>query len=174
MTTALVVTLLGCGRQATAAPDAKASCQAFVQSFYKWYIARGKASPNSDLLTVAMKTRSGDFSPELAKQLKEDLAAAAKTPSEIVGLDFDPILNSQEQEEQYKAVKVTTKGSSFLVEVCSVSGGKTEAQPAVEPELIQSGGKWQFVNFHYNVDKKPDDLLHILKSLRDERKTFKK
>lgn len=157
-----------------ASPDEN-SCQAFVQEFYKWYI--GKSNNNSksgDPLSITLKTRPELFGAELTKRLKEDSAAAAKSPDEIVGLDFDPILNTQEQVQNYKAEKVSTKGPSFFVDMHALLNGKREAQAAVVPELVKVGSKWQFVNFHYKVDKKDDDLLHILKQLRDERQANKK
>jgi hypothetical protein len=45
---------------------------------------------------LAIKTKSSVFSPQLALALKEDSAAQAKAEGEIVGLDFDPFLNSQD------------------------------------------------------------------------------
>jgi Protein of unknown function (DUF3828) len=153
-----------------ATADDSASCRAFVQKFYDWYVAKSNAPTSvSSTLETALKARSGDFSPELCKRIKEDNAAAAKSPGEIVGLDFDPILNTQESATPYKADKVSVKGSSFLIDVYSIEGGKKSAQPVVQPELSHSNGAWQFVNFHYKVDKKDDDLLNILKALRQER-----
>jgi hypothetical protein len=160
---------------ATQAADDSSSCQAFVQKFYDWYVAKSKNPTSADLaLDTALRMRGDAFSAELCKRLKEDNAAAAKSPGEIVGLDFDPILNSQEESTPYKVEKVHVKGSSFLVDVYSVEGGKKSAEPTIQPELSHNNGKWQFVNFHYKVDKKDDDLLNILKILRDERQPQKK
>jgi len=157
--------------QACAATDDKSSCKTFVQGFYDWYIAKSNApvAKNSSPLEIALKTRSDVLSSDLSKQLKRDVAASARSPGEIVGLDFDPILNTQSEVQRYKVEKVTKKGNSFLVDVYDFSGGKKNAAPDVQPELIQAKGKWQFVNFHYKVDNKNDDLLHILKTLRDDR-----
>lgn len=171
----LLLVISGGVGQSCVAADQKTSCQTFVQHFYNWYNAKGNAGQSaSDPLDIALKTRGDVFSPELRKRLKEDIDASAKSPGEIVGLDFDPILNAQIDVPRCKAEKVTNKGKSFLVEVYLYPNGKKDPKPNVQPELIQSNGKWQFVNFHYNVDNKPDDLLHVLKELRDERKTFKK
>jgi hypothetical protein len=155
-----------------AAADEKTSCRTFVQSFYDWYVGKCKApvAKKSSPLEIALTTRSQVFSPDLCKRLKEDVAASAKSSGEIVGLDFDPILNTQSQVDRCKAERIIHKGNSFLVDVYALSGGKRDAEPDVQPELIQSNGKWQFVNFHYNVDNKNDDLRHILETLRDERK----
>ena len=166
------------GGQACSAADEKTSCKQFVQSFYTWYLAKSKAPAKNgtpDPLEVALKKRAVNFSPELTKRLKEDFAAAAKSPGEIVGLDFDPILNAQDCGDKYEAETVTTKGNSYLVDVVSTWNGKKESHATVQPELVQiAGGKWQFVNFHYNVDNKKDDLLNVLKVLREERAPKKK
>jgi hypothetical protein len=171
---ALLLAVSGLAQEACLAADEKVSCEKFVQSFYDWYVAKSNAPVGKDPLEIALKTRSDVFSPDLCKQLKEDVAASAKSPREIVGLDFDPILNTQAEVQRYKAGKVTSKGNSFLVDVYGSIDGKRSAEPDVQPELIYGKGKWQFVNFHYNVDHKKDDLLHILKILRDDRQTFKK
>jgi len=172
---ASLIAVFAIAPQSQATADDKTSCQAFVQQFYDWYIARANApSGASSPLETALKTRSDVFSPELCRQLKEDTAASAKSPGEIVGLDFDPILNTQEQVKRYVVKQVSNKGSLFLADVYAAEGGKKSAEPDVQPELSHSNGKWQFVNFHYKVDKKSDDLLHILKLLRDERQTNKK
>jgi hypothetical protein len=169
--TALLLAAFALAGQACLAADDNASCQAFVQKFYDWYIGQSNASSAKAAgpLEVALKTRSHAFSAELGKRLREDVAASAKSPGEIVGLDFDPILNTQEQANKCKAEKVSERRNSFFVDVYSISGGKKGAEPDVQPELTHNNGKWQFVNFHYKIDKKNDDLLHILKSLRDER-----
>lgn len=162
--------------QAGIGADQKTSCQSFVQGFYNWYVDKCKnpVVKSSSPLEIALKTRSEVFSPDLCKQLKEDVGASAKSPGEIVGLDFDPILNSQSQAERCTADKVMSKGKSWLVDVYGYSGGKKGSAPDVQPELIETNGKWQFINFHYKIDNKNDDLLHILKTLRAERKTTRK
>lgn len=72
------------------APGDAAQAGAFVQSFYDWYV---KAEIDSD---AALKKKPAYFSPELTKALKADAVAAAKSPGDIVGLDFDPFLNAQD------------------------------------------------------------------------------
>jgi hypothetical protein len=170
---ALAIAVLGSVWQSCAAADESASCRTFVQSFYNWYIAKGKSS-NGMAEEMALKARGDAFSPELRKGLKEDLDASAKSPGEIVGLDFDPILASQIDPQKYTAEKVTSKGKSFFVDVYAFIDGKKETKVTVQPELIQVEGKWQFVNFHYKADSPPDDLLHVLKVLRNDRQTYKK
>lgn len=154
----------------TKAPSAldsdSAACSKFVGEFYTWYLAHGK---NADPLRVALKTKKSNFSSELVKRLNEDYKAAAKSPGEIVGLDFDPVLNSQDFADKYVPGKVTKKGSHYLVEVFGVTGGKRSEVADVIPELQKVGGRWVFTNFIYKHDGKTDDLLSMLKKLKADR-----
>ena len=155
--------------QTAPAPAAtEASCQKFVQDFYDWYLPR----------VLRWKGRSGDLvlkekpavlSPELAKALKEDSEAQAKDKSgDIVGLDSDPFLNSQDDGfQKCVAGKTVIQGTSCRVEV-SCNFPKQKAESPVTPELTFTGGHWIFVNFHYSVDGKAYDLLKMLKDLREE------
>lgn len=142
------------------------SCREFVQQFYNWYVH--KADTNR-----ALKFNGGThFSANLAKQLKLDEAESKKNPNEVTGLDFDPFLNAQDLPGAYEATKVTPKGSNYIVDVYGLEGGKKPARVTVMPELTFRNGNWVFINFHYfdeSSPKKVDDLLSILKSLREER-----
>jgi len=140
------------------------ACRLFVQSFYKWYLS----NPQSDR---AYKDKASAFNPELIKQLKEDYAASQKVSGEVVGLDFDPFLNTNaEPHARYVATKVTKKGTNYLVQVDGSGGNRTD-HTRIVPEVAYKDGKCQFVNFHYADSKPPDDnLLSILKTLRDDRR----
>jgi hypothetical protein len=152
-----------------------AACKAYVQKFFDYYLKEAGRESKETADIRAIKSKNFAFSEELKTQLKADDAAAAKSPGEIVGLDFDPFLNSQEQPEHYVAEKVSHKGDHYLVSVYSVSGGKKEAKPAVTPELELKNKQWTFVNFHYDKSDVPDNenLLLILKALRAERAKHK-
>lgn len=182
------------GRQPAMAADPAVECGQFVQKFYDWYIVREKELRDSpkDVMEVAMKEKRSCFSPELLKALQEDVTAAHKSPGEIVGLDFDPILNSQEYPGRYVVAKVHARGDfltprqqspslalsgsgqmlnvAYLVDVFDVRDGKKEAKPTVTPELVSKNGHWIFTNFHYEKD----NLLNVLEQLKKERSTFKK
>lgn len=145
----------------------KASCRKFVTQFYAWYVAHSK---NGDPLRTALRRWEPNFSSELIQRLKEDRMAAAKSRGEIVGLDFDPVLNSQDQPDKYVTGKVTRTGRLFQVDLFSVDSGKRSDGPAVTPELRHERGHWVFTNFFYRIDGKTDDLLSILKQLKADRK----
>ncbi|HRF60201.1 MAG TPA: DUF3828 domain-containing protein [Fimbriimonadaceae bacterium] len=157
--------LVPAAAQTPRSQDAK-SCLKFVNDFYAGYLASGK---NADPLRLALKEKGSNFSKELVQRLNEDYRAAAKSPDEIVGLDFDPVLNGQDFADKYVATKVTKKGNRYLVEVFAVYGGKRDSKPAVIPELQRSGSRWVFMNFHYPDHPKPDNLLNILKRLKADR-----
>jgi hypothetical protein len=170
----LFVTLVVSARptfaQAPSEHETQQSCRKFVQDFYDWYLTKALAgklpSPSSKL---ALQRKPEVFSTELYRRLKEDRDAQDKTPGELVGLDFDPFLNSQDPSPYFTVVGITRKGASYWVDVYGVDSGKR--QEHVIPELVQQNGHWVFVNFHYGKNEWSDDanLLSILKTLRDER-----
>jgi len=127
-------------------------------------------SKSGDPLPIALKQKRANFSLELIANLNEEFKAAAKTPGDIVGLDFDPLYNGQNYLDKYVPGKVTQKGDRFLVEVFGVSSGMKNDAPTVTPELKHERGRWVFMNFHYKNDGEPDDLLGILKRLKADRK----
>ena len=145
----------------------QASCRKFVAEFYSSYVDQSK---KGDPLRVALRRRKANFSAEMVRMLNSDYAAAAKSPGEIVGLDFDPVLNTQDPAEKYLPSKVSQNGSRFLVDVVSVYAGKRSAVPAVIPELRHEHGRWVFTNFLYKSDGKVNDLLSMLKQMKADRK----
>jgi hypothetical protein len=164
MIAALVLLVLNAGVQTLHAEDAP---KKFVEDFYTWYVSiasHGHADAASD---IAIKKKSALFSPELLKALKEDSQAAAKNPGEVVGLDSDPFLNSQEQINRVVIGNVKEKNGAFRVDVFDVLEGKTDKKPNVIAEVKQENGHWIFVNF-WSPDG--DNLLNDLRALSKERK----
>ena len=157
--------------QGTPPKDAEKSCRDFVQGFYHWYVPvalkHGRVRPAD----VALKTKGSAFSPELAQALREDFAAQAKAKGDLVGLDFDPFLNSQDPSARYVVGNITPKGDRYWVEIYSLTSGKKSAKPDVEPELMLKNGRWMFVNFHYgkSEDSEDENLVSTLKTLRADR-----
>lgn len=138
----------------------------FVQEFYDWYVPKALKDHAGPAWELALKYKSSVFSPEVLRALKEDSAAQTKAAGEIVGLDFDPFLNSQDPDERYEVGKVTQKGDRYWVEIYAARSGKKSEKPDVMPELVRKDGRYLFVNFHY-----PDgsDLLSTLRVLRESR-----
>ncbi|EDY19432.1 conserved hypothetical protein [Chthoniobacter flavus Ellin428] len=141
----------------------------FVQDFYNWYVPLSKHDRHEASSDVALKKRAADFSPELTKALKEDSAAAAKNPGELVGLDFDPFLNSQETVDRSVVGNVTEKNGAYRVEVYHFLDGKKDKKPQVIPEVKSVNGHWVFINF-WNSEK--GNLLEELRQLAKDRKKY--
>jgi hypothetical protein len=167
---ALVAANVAVHRVSAATPEE--ACGKFVQQFYDAYLAKSKGTSNESAIETMVKKKPESFTPELLAALKEDIAAAHKSPGEIVGLSFDPVLNSQDPSERYVIGKVSTKKDHYYVEVFGVTGKKKPAQPDVTAELVNTKGKWAFSNFLYSGNPSPSDrdLLSVLKELKKERK----
>ncbi len=145
----------------------------FVGQFYAWYVPRTLSGNFVPAYEFTLNHKQTVFTPLLFKALKDDLDASAKVSDEIVGLDFDPFLNSQDPCEQYEVGKTIRKGDSYWVEVYGICSGKKSEKPDVWPEVVRINGQWRFANFHYEHQAKEypdsDDLLGILKLLREAR-----
>jgi Protein of unknown function (DUF3828) len=161
---ALVVSmcsLAALGQQPTAAPTDQ-SCRSFVQGFYDWYLPHARQSAVT--YPTALKTKAQLFSPTLLQALKLDYAASKANPNEVVGLDFDPFLNSQDPSPKFSAGKAKVQGTTCSAEVHGITDGVINEE--VHPELSFVNGNWQFTNFRY---EQGSDLLSMLKSLKADR-----
>ena len=147
------------------------SCRRFVQGFYDWYVPKALKEGSVRASDLALKYKGNVFDSELSRQLREDSEAQAKVAGEIVGLDFDPFLNSQDPDERYRVAKMTLTDDRCWVGVYAVRSGKKSEKPVVMPELAREDGRWVFANFHYGSRKRPEteNLLSILKNLRESR-----
>ena len=151
--------------------DPKDSVGKFVKDFYDWY---GIVSHKNSKLAPhqrAIKEKSQIFSAKLIAALKDDYEASSMHPEEIVGLDWDPFLCSQDVDDRYEPVGVKKQGKNYLVEVYGVSRGKRNPKPSVIAEVEQRGDHWIFVNFH---SPHGDDLLNDLKELKQSRNKSQK
>jgi hypothetical protein len=111
--------------------------------------------------------RATSLASELLRALEADSAAEANATEGVVGLDFDPFLNTQDPDDHYVVRTTTRRGKRYFVDVYSVRSGKRSEKPDVIAELTRVRGSWVFVNFHYpNI---PTDLLRVLRALRQSR-----
>jgi hypothetical protein len=157
--------------QVKAPGDIQKACRGFVQGFYDWYVPKVLKEGSVRALGVALKYKGNSFDPELSRELREDSAAQAKVTGEIVGVDFDPFLNTQDPDEGYVAGSVTLKNGRCWVEVYAVRSGTRSEKPVVIPELATKNSQWLFVNFHYGNSERPEteNLLSVLKNFRELR-----
>src|SRR5271165_4902819 len=139
------------------------SCLRFAQEFYDWYAPITQKEMGTPAWDIALQKRRDEFGAPLVRALKADSEAQARAKGELVGLDFDPFVNSQDPADHYEARPRAVKGTNCSVEVWRASPNDTaekSAKPAVIAELALAKGRWFFVNFRY-----PDetDLLSLLR-----------
>ena len=152
--------------QAKRAPETLRPVQEFVQSFYDWYVPTALVDNPTPAWIRAIREKKTVFSPQLASALEEDFSAQNKSLGDIVGLDFDPFLYTQDPGERYVVGSIAESSHGYLVEIHQVKAGKKSEPADVVVELSGDAGHWCLVNFHYAQGK---DLLTILKSLRRTR-----
>jgi hypothetical protein len=152
--------------------DLSKACGKFVQDFYDWYVIKAENESQLPASSTAIKEKREIFSADIRKALEVDFKAQENSPGEIVSLDFDPFLNSQDPSNQYMVGKVVIAKSTCLVDVHNMVAGKKSATPAVVAEVKSFNGKLRFVNFYYKTSNKSfkENLLELLKRLNDRRK----
>ncbi len=138
----------------------------FVQQFYGWYLPLALKGTEEPAQNLALREKSGNFSKEVYEALKEDSDAQAKADGEIVGLDFDPFLATQDPCEHYVLGKATGDGERYEIPIFAVCSGKQSKRPDVVAQVERREGSWVFINFYY--PKVGGDLLSILKRLRKD------
>lgn len=148
----------------------EAAVRSFTADFYRWYTPvalRNNSVPAADL---ALARRPSDFGPILSRALKADSEAQSKVDGELVGIDFDPFLDSQDPCDHYEIGRVSQKGRSYRVAIYGICSGKRDDNPDVIAEVARQDGSWVFTNFLY--PPLHTDLRAILKALQDERREF--
>lgn len=140
-----------------------ASVRKFVQSFYDWYTPRAL---KTDAEPLALKVKAAMFTPELRRALQEDRVASSKNKDEIVGLDFDPFLASQDPYPTYTVVNVEKRGKSWLASVAGSSPTDKTTLPSVVAEVARYKQGWRFTNFIYSEES---NLLDTLRQLKKDR-----
>ncbi len=147
--------------------DSTRVAREFVEAFYRWYVPVAIADHNEAAFAIALRQKRSAFSRQLYRALKADLDAQDKSPGDLVGLDADPFLNSQDPCEAFVVGDVTQRGAVFRVEVFSVCRGKRLDQPSTLADVRAVAHQWEFVDF-FNADGK-DGLLATLKLLAADR-----
>lgn len=151
-------------------PQDRSSCRRFVQQFYDWYVPLAQATMNGPASDSALQHKAEVFNPDLLRALKVDSEASAHAKGEIVGIDFDPFVGSQDPADHYEARRVTWRENKCSVEVWGASPTDTakSRKPDVFADVVIDRGHWQFLNFRYpglNAD-----LVSVLARLREERR----
>lgn len=97
---------------------------------------------------------------------------AQSKSNEIVGLDFDPILNTQDPSSKFIVRSTSVKSGRCKAAVIGVNQGVEDEH--VMPELVYSNGRWVFVNFYYQSEvagklKRSGNLVQALKDWAKDR-----
>jgi Protein of unknown function (DUF3828) len=142
------------------------SARRFVQNFYIWYVPAVQVTQFAPPWKIALVEREDTFDHELALVLKDDIRGQEDVTGEIVGVDFDPFLYSQDPCERYEVGSVSARQGKYFIDVHGVCSGVRNGLPDVVAEVAEQGGRWRIVNLHYAKDK---NLVSILRLLHDAR-----
>jgi hypothetical protein len=132
----------------------------FVEGFYSWYVPHNMSGDSIAEMGKHLGLIRSELSPQLAKLLEEDSAAQAKC-QDLIGLDFDPFLYTQEPAKHYKVGPAVQTKAGYRANIYRLESGKRADKPDVLAEFTQRDGHWYFVNFYYPGGS---DLLANLKS----------
>jgi hypothetical protein len=158
----IVAAILFAAALPQAAPPAEAPDR-FVQRFYDLYTPMSASGWARAIRSQAL----WDFlDPGLARMLKADADAQANSPNDIVGLDFDPFLSSQDPWHKYEAGKTTKAGTGYTVRVHGVVKGKRRPAPSLVVDVAPRDGHWVIRDFHYPDG---DDLVTDLRQAQKDR-----
>jgi len=146
------------------------SAHDFVQGFYDWYAAEVKKNNGNWAVDSALKNKRWPLSETIVSALTADREAQDKVPDYIVGIDFDPFLDAQDDCTPYAAGKVTETKGRYQVEVFDsriTCHDPYPELPSVIAVVEKRKGAWIFVNFIYPEAK--TDLLSNLQALKEDR-----
>lgn len=129
---------------AGAAMAAGQSPQAFVQRFYDLYLPASASGWDQAFKSPALRVF---LEPGLARALRADTEAQAKVSNDIVGLDFDPFLNSQDPARRYVADQALPAPGGWRVKVFAVEGRRR--RPALVVDVAARGPGWVITNLRY-------------------------
>ena len=143
------------------------SVRQFARAFYDWYTALALADVRGRAIDSALKVRRAVFDTVLVRELAEDTAAQAKVSGELVGLDFDPVLASQDPCPRYDVGDIEVTTTTYNVHVTPTCDRVEGPVPSIVAEVAPRGGGFVFVNFRYPSMK--TDLRTELARLRGSR-----
>jgi hypothetical protein len=160
----------------------KENAKVFVQNFYDWYkklYNQGvTATDNIGTDAYMIKHKPQYLDDSLLNAFIEYYKAEPKEADEIVGLDFDPILDSQDIGWDYQTGKVRQVGDKFFIDIhCDIHGKPKDtilaSPPIIVAEVVKNNGQWKFVNFLYPPPEgKGEDLLKMLADSKKEAEEY--
>jgi hypothetical protein len=138
----------GCGQASVKQPDKQVcdatGASAFVDGFYARYLSAQRADNFRLDQAQSLQVVGGLLSHRLLQALRDDIAAQSASTDEIVGLDFDPFLYSQDPRGVYRRlstgcdggrnfVTVAIDGQKIVVKLDRPAGGRVEISDIVYP-----------------------------------------
>ncbi len=164
----------GCkNTQARTGAEESAACRQFAQSFYEWYAPLTQKEGGDSASDIVLQRKAAVLSDDLFKALKADSDAQTAAKGDLVGIDFDPFVSSQDPADHYEARAAKWTGGRCLVEVWRASPNdrvEKTGKPAVIAELARENGQWRFLNLRYPGLN--TDLVSVLSQLREDRRKF--
>lgn len=154
------------------APAQRRTPKEFVQAFYNWYVSSSGNEGDVRGTETVLKQKKQFLDATLYRELSEDEKAAAGSPGEIVGLDFDPFVAANGLiYNKYVTGPAKLDGGKYRVPVYGIESGKRTAKPVLEAEVATRNGQCVFTNFHYGKSEFPqnENLLSVLATLRKDR-----
>jgi hypothetical protein len=145
-----------------------ADAERAVAQFYQWYVPLARDSAEADMRAV--RERSAFFPASLVAALRADSLATAQSPDDVVGLDGDPFLNSQDPCKRYAPIGTVQRDTQFFVAVRGSGGCASHATPDVTVEVTPVNGHPVFTNFIYS-SKPRDNLVSMLSDLAGARRS---
>jgi hypothetical protein len=146
------------------------SAQRAVDEFYGWYVPIQKQTPNASMR--AIHDRPALFGAEIVTALRADSVASAASPGEVVGLDGDPFLNTQDACDHYASTGVAESRGRYVVQVLGSGGCAAHSTADISVEVTPTKGNLVFTNFIYSPRDK-DNLVALLAYLDSTRRAKK-
>jgi hypothetical protein len=125
---------------------------AIVDALYRDHFA------NQQIWDTSFERNRAVFAPSLLEKIDRANRLQEATPDEIVGIDFNPFTNAQEEATGYRVTGTARDGKDAVVTVVV----NFESTPMrVRVRLAPSGDSWLVSNLHYDEG----DLVAILDGL---------
>lgn len=148
--------------------DSTTKARAFVDAFYAWYVPIAAADSREAPFVTVLRKRRELLTPLLFAALKADNDAQTKAPHDLVGLDADPFLNSQDPCAGYAIGVAMHLARAYLIQVYAVCEGTRAAEPSAVVSVQSDGKRWQIADVFLGNGR--DGLMHRLRALAEERK----
>ena len=141
-----------------AQPDMRAA-RKFVVQFYNWYPYLASEDGPTPAWRCAVRKRANIFSDRLNYLLDRDFSEQDKC-DDLIGLDFDPFLNTQDPAPHYEVGRIKfTRNGTYFADVYGIQAGIRRSKPDVDAVFRKKNAQWQFIDFFYQNGGKLSVML---------------